>query len=497
MTIPWTTDPGGYFVRQGHIGGALSDLRTIHKASGTADADRVALVNQFANLTESGGIYREEDFAAKVANVFGSETLLTGYYRGGTDIRAALQTLAQNVTKRMVRRDNPQIFGDENNPDALELASKELYRQMVAASQTVKAHTVSAASVADLGGFTPTGNGAIAVSVKRGDGLSSEALWAETIKGQCWEDGYSGKVISGSEIFRFTGYPFIPLSHPEYGSAANPNYFGSGCDIFIRAIDATRYIPLGGNCVRNGAFNDWLAGANSAPDRWSLTGTGGTDWRRSSTAYSGSYSLEFIGGTGVSPILHTIFDDEDFTPYKLLGVTQYCACFALKADVVPASGTFVAELTDSGGTVIADDAGTNNTSTITLSSGVTTSFVLQKFYFRTKKTISSGTRLRLKVGTAIPGGTSIFLGHVAVAPMIPLYPGGPEVLAFSGSTPWVGAANRPRDAYTFAMSNDYGGASHRLASFQTLLADTHGFMKMGVQLPTAGSPTIDNALITV
>ena len=58
------------------------------------------------------------------------------------------------------------------------------------------------------------------------------------------------------------------------------------------------------NSVRNGAFEAWSAGRSSAPDAWSLEGTGASVARDGTTVKRGAYSAALTSGAGNSADLH-------------------------------------------------------------------------------------------------------------------------------------------------------------------------------------------------
>lgn len=72
--------------------------------------------------------------------------------------------------------------------------------------------------------------------------------------------------------------------------------------------------------------------------------------------------------------------------------------------------------------------------------------------FRTPATLPPNVYLRIRIHTAISGGTSVYLDEVCLIPMTKLYTGGIYAAAFSGRTYW-----RLNDTGTITVTNDAAG----------------------------------------
>jgi hypothetical protein len=110
----------------------------------------------------------------------------------------------------------------------------------------------------------------------------------------------------------------------------------------------------------------------------------------------------------------------------------------------------------------------------------------QEFSFRLPATAKNPVYLRILATAAIPTGASVFFSEAAIAKGSKLYAGGPTVAIFSGRDPTL-----ENDSWTITVGNDYGG------NWQTWYNRVFGMASLELLLPTGGTPTIDDSLITV
>lgn len=173
-------------------------------------------------------------------------------------------------------------------------------------------------------------------------------------------------------------------------------------------------------------------------------------------------------------------------------LTQYAFCCRMLADVVPAAGVITVDLVDGiGGTVIADEEGTNNAFTIDCTA-LTTSFTAQTGVFRTPRVLPAAVYLRIRISTGVSSGTSIFIDHAALGEMTELYAGGPSAAIFSGKTPFrAGAGQVLPDRFTLTATNDRAG------EFQEWFDRNFQMREKGLLLPsnTGGTETQADSLI--
>ena len=447
---------GGLFTRIGLLGGILNSLKTYR---GTPLPGKVD--------TYSDQFNSDKEFVDSLYSY------LSGGQEAFSGFLASLKAQAESYLIEMVNADNPQ-------PDkGVETALIELIRQMEASSDDVNASTVSPGSLVPDSGNS--GDGSIGISTYTARGRICENLLAEDIVITCIADAQEGEVTSGQESFSAVG-------EFSEGDALRWNWpDGSAASIGLTCIDATLDATDGNNLLTNGDMEDWTS---NVPNSWALdVGVAGTDIaRESTTKYAGTYGAKFIGGTATLTAIKQRFTTASTTTatnIDLAPLRQYCLNFVAKVDVVPASGVLTVALVNASGTVLTDDSGNACSFTTSLPS-LTTSWRHVSGALRTPRVLPSEIWVRLKITTAIPAGTNLFLDHVSFAEMIEFYPQGPSLLAFSGATAFA-----REDWFLQPVTNTAGG-------FQRLFDRLFGMRDLGLLLPsdTGGTETISDALIT-
>jgi len=454
MTIP-LTGTGGLFTRLGKIGRLVKDINVYQLSTFTNDLE--AIVAQYDT---------ERDLAAPLTQSGDGGKLAVGGFSG------QLTTAAIGTINRMVFRDNPQL-----SRDSIFISLSELIRQMIGAN-TVKACTITGS----VSAITGTGNGVVVFSTKRADGLVQENTFAETALLKCTADSQSGGATAGNETFLFSGDAAQPSAfHPEWP-------LGSGASQSFTATDASKDNSAN-NLLTNSDFETFTV-ANT-PDKWTIAaGVAGTDvFSEASVVYTGTKALKLAGGTATNTSLTQTFNLTAGTLGKLKPTTEYAHNFFTKVDVVPASGVLTVDLIDGSNAVINDDQGVANSYTVALN-GLITSYAAKNGVFRTPKLLPTTIKLRFRLSTVLPGGSNLFLDHMGFTEMKKLYPGGPFFAVFSGATAYL-----LNDFYSVTFTNDRGGASN-LNTFQTKFDQWFNMRQLELLLPSAGSPTISDSLLT-
>ncbi len=413
--------------------------------------------------------------------------------RQSSGTMAGWVTVAQNILQGFVLADNPGYGG---TPEA---ALEYLREQFVTQSASVAECTVSATVTADpLNDGTPL----VVCTTTRGDGVSLQNLVAESTTLIVTNDSYTGTATRGQEDWQWVGAPNI--SSRGTGVAVGLYDFdwpqGSGASISGNFVSAGQDATSGGNLLTNGDFESWTGSAPAVLDNWYLeTGTWGTSIQRSGATdgIDGGYCVQFNTGATLNCLEQQFDSTTTSGAVATAGTTAECPNYSTlvvalwtKAAGVISGGVLTVSLVDGSGTVIADQAGTNNSQTLALT-GLSTSWTGRSFVFRTPVKLPSTVKLRVKVTTAL-AGAALLVDYAAAAVPAALYTGGASVVAFSNPADPVVAAPDP-DAWTIAMANNRAGASY-CATWQALIQRL--FQSQTVILSYSGAPTIADTLIT-
>lgn len=246
---------------------------------------------------------------------------------------------------------------------------------------------------------------------------------------------------------------------------------------------ATITIANGENAslVSNGGFDTWTS-AIVEPTGWTISpGTAGTTVVRSTSNYRGTYSLQFAGNGSQLTALH-----QDVVA-NLLPNRVYCLGFWAKRSAGAAAGVLQARLTDSTGTTIQNDQGVDNLLSITVSSGLTTSYAFKSVFFQTPRILPTEVRLSFDLSTAVTNGETVNVDLGSLVAATQLYAGGPFCAIFSGDT-----QSAQGDYYEIAVTN-----SHGTGSFIPSLDRIFGLRQLGLRFPsTLGTPVSPDSLIS-
>lgn len=453
------TGTGGLFTRLGKIGASLNNVNGFRAGTAPASATTWGSGGPAIDCIDVNADEIEAQYASS------RQELVDALYTNRDGLKSAmgswqsyLRTLARSTLIQMVDDDTTLESKSVSN------AMAALIEQMEDDSDSVDASATAASSAA---GASNNGDGVVAVTVKGGDGVAREYLFAETIAVKCTSDSQTGSATEGSETFTVAGDRIVadPLSHLWPG--------GSGASTTLTANDASSTSQL----VTNGDFEDFTT---NTPDGWTVAvGAAGTDIfaAGSGDAYEGSNGLE-LTGTGGAP-LSEIYQSVTLEP----NTVYHFNCYVKKSASL-AAGVLQIDLHD-GSSVIADDASTNNAATIAHGT-VTTSFASFSGTFITPRVLPSTTRVRVKITTALTSGESLFVDHLCLVKAKELYTGGPYATCFSGATKFI-----KDDKFTITVTNGLEGG------FQQLFDRLFDMRALGLQLPSdsGGSETINDNLI--
>lgn len=350
-------------------------------------------------------------------------------------------------------------------------ALKLLISQMVSANETVKANTVSA-SVAT--GSTNTGTAVCLASVKGPTGKDREYVIAEALTLTALNDSQSATATAGRESWSITGV----VSQPDQLSWDWPKGSAVSTVLTAAAVDGSAQKLV------NGDFEDFTT---NDPDYWEIVvGTATTHIARAAAPFTGTYSLSFIGdGSTLTAIRQEFADSTNGNSYSLLPSTVYAFNCWVKMSATPGAGVLAATLTDSSGTTMTNDASASQQITKDLT-GVSTSWVNFGGFFQTPSVLPSTPHyLKLHLTTALSSSRTLYIDDATFILPTLTYIGGPYLAVFPGATATV-----KNDTFSVTVANDWGG------KFQKYFQIFFDLRNLGLQLPSSGSPTIDEALVS-
>lgn len=385
-----------------------------------------------------------------------------------------LTGLAQATLLQMAADDAPQ-------PDAtVATALKYLIAQMVGNSDSVKKPTVAVSSAA---GGSNTGTGVLAVSSTGKDGLQLDYLFAEALVATCTSDAQVGST-AGQEPFSVAGVV------AESNELQWDFPLGSGASTTLTTVDANLN-NTGGNVLQNSGWATFTT--TDTPDNWPIaTGSAGTSVKQAtgSNVYRGTSALSFVGDGAELTSIQQPFNTTPSTAagfggtsYQPLPNTVYALSLNHKVSASASSGVLQVALVDGSGSVINDAAGTANSFTVDLTT-LSTSFSNTTGFFRTPAVLPTTIKLRLKLTTALQSGKTAYLSNLAMTPATQLYSGGPFAAIFAGSVNFISL-----DKFTVTVKNKYD------SQFQLLMESLFGMRALGLQIPSASSPTVADTLI--
>ena len=501
---------------------------TLTKASGTGDATiTFASFVEFALWGASGPVIKNALGTESMYNDIFTILSASGVFsllptaqslpalQGLDAVHAALkQALVVDATSFLILTVNNAV--PQTQPTSLEAALIAEIQQMQTATASVKRCVVSSTVAA---GADNTGTATVYASLYDPNGLLLEYSNAEIITLQCTQDQNSG-AVAGSEQ--------ITITSPAAATSTLSNLWpqGSGLNLTTTVVDPTQGNGQGnGNLLTGsttatnvGIFKAWSAGLPVACIV--LTDPGNVS-DGTTAAYSGAaHCLQFTGnagGTDLHTAVYQPFANNGVTggsTQELLPNTVYNFYCQIVTSAVPAAGAIGFSLTDGANNVLNNNAGVPNTISVLLTSaGIdTTSYVPVTGSFQTPTIMpSTGVRLRIEATTQVSTSTNVFMDFFALVQAASngpamlvgggnyggLYAGGPYLSVFRGNVDLVRYVSPTLgDAWTATIANNNGSSSPTPLSMQTMANQFFGLANLGLILPSASSPTIQNSLIS-
>lgn len=358
-----------------------------------------------------------------------------------------------------------------------------LIRQMDTDSETVDGQTVSKSALAV--GASNNGNGKFLYSFTCPNilvGTTNEwpNIRSEVLEVRCIEDGSSGSLSRGSEVFQVRGQPAYPNLDYRWPAGS-----GTNMQIVSTCASVDNGFP-GQNILHNSDFEDQTS---NLADRFTVSsGAAGTEFLTETTAanvYRGSSSVK-MAVTGSTFKIRQRMADFSGTLGRLTADRSYVISVAMKKDA-GATGTFRISVQDASGNII--DSGAFLLSTTI--SAITTSFDIYSATLRAPRVVPSECYLVIETTVAIATAAAYF-DEVILAEMMPIAPGGEAISIIAGSSNWA-ADDFAR--YYFTNNGDAYTTGKFVRAFDRLF-DMYG---KGLSLPPnySGTETISDSLIAL
>jgi hypothetical protein len=446
VTIAFTST-GGLYTRLGEFGQEY--LRVVTTYGSALDTQVEAIRDQF----ETGAQ------ASVIDNIYTNRNAYKQVHSGWL---GTLQSYMQNVTIEQVNDDTPLLSKTLSN------AVLELIRQMKVNSESVSAPTVSQ-SVAYWGSNIGDAQFVCSLTNQFGDQLN--CVFPEDIKFTCTADAASG-ATQFREVFTITGEPPLAITNQNWPG-------GSGASGSITLTDADQT-----GLIANGGLELWAIPTAMAPNWTVVTGTAGTNITRTTSSKRGNYAIRLNSDGSTLLAFKQQLNTALIRPNRV----YHFGCWA-KIDTLDASGIVRFRLADGNGTTIANDATTSQTYTRNTNGQIGTSYTFISTSFQTPRQLpSSGVFLEIGFTTSPANTRTVDFDLISIVEASQLYAQGPFITAYSAATP-----NAVGDFATATIANNAPNASWNRAMQRWL-----GLTSLGSQfyLPTSGSPTIADALLT-
>jgi len=481
MTIPFTGN-GSLFKTWGHLGGLLWNvnglLGTVAPSPGSAWGASGPTINDLNDNINN----IVADFQANANIAAQTDTIYSQLRNGLRSVNQGtlnlIRTFAQNVVINLASADQvPNPLTGLTLQQSLALAIS----QMKAGGFYINPSTITTTATA---GGSNNGNGVLVVSPLRGDGTNQQYLYNETINLTCTSDSQLSSGTLNRETFNYAS------AASETTSLAWDWPLGSSSSGSLTAIDSASGSP---NLITNGSFETYTIA--NIPDGWTyVIGAAGTDYlKNTTTVFDLAASLQIVQTAGV------LLDEMYFPLTGLSPDTVYCINLWMRKTNAAETGIVRFDLYD-GTSTINNDAAIANSFTQNVASLSNTAWTAVNGFFVTPKLLPATIRLRVKVTTALGGGTNavdgVLLDRMAFVVPTPLYGstrGGPLAALFSAGS--GGAGTNPaskfilNDTFAVTVANNYGG------KFQKLLWQLFDPASLGLQFPYTGSTLINDNLI--
>tara|TARA_R110002020_G_scaffold448897_1_gene661814 strand:- start:507 stop:1847 length:1341 start_codon:yes stop_codon:yes gene_type:complete len=437
---------------------------------------------QYTNLFEIIGEYvqRINDFVTIISDLETDRTQIEtemqansapiNLYRDNTDTFEGFKSSALSWISTLTSKANDVLNNDELVLDNFNTTSgwngilTELIADMATASQTIKSNTVTIGSVTAAKTNSTAGTvlldkvldgynspSSAFSSYEDYNGLDSElAPTSDSLQIICTKDSVTGNSTLDKETFEWGG----TIGSEVYTTDVS----GSNSGPTLRPLDSKT-----ATYFTNADFETWTDG--------STLGTWTKDLSpaptRSASPYKGTYALSFVGNGSSAWKLTQSLASGAVNRYR-----RYCLACYIKGQSGISSGELEITLEGTGFTASSSEKISLNAAAL----AAATDWTLKHFYINMPTEIPSDFKLAINMTNTLTSGKTVLVDALNFGPVD--YHGGINAVIVSGAGKF-----RKDDKFTFAVSNNNSGV------FQTF------FRKgIGIQLPSAGSPTIADAL---
>ena len=450
-----------------------------------AYAEQVRELNYFLYLDYLTSLTTDFDgsgYQSTIANLQPLGNIQTGI--ANTMAIPLYQGIQASITDFIIKSiQNGEGIYDGTLPTAL----RTLRDVMVANTKSFR--TVNTSSITYTATSGNQGNGTVLVTAYRpaSSTVFLQEMFHETIKGECIQGGNVSNF--GSATFTLTGLNSLAKTNMEYprGDTDITIYGGSGLKTNITCTSASVTSSNGSSGVSllsNGDFESW---SSNTPTNWTIvTGTAGTQVTQGTTPARGASALQFVGDGSTLTRIRQLIASSNGAPSSVSAETNYCIMFQAKV-AAAATGTVLVALRDAAGTVVGT-AITLNLATLT------TTYAIKSVAFSVARgSLPTTLYLDIYSTTAIQSAKTLMIDELIFAPMIPLYAGGPSVIAYSGSTDW-----NKDDKFSIAVvSNTSDGAGGYNGKFMKNFKRWCQTEALGIYLPVSATPTEADTKITL
>lgn len=286
------------------------------------------------------------------------------------------------------------------------------------------------------------------------NGLDSElALPADTLYVTCVADNPTSGRAEGQESFQVVGKPTsTPFSHQDGGSGPGPTFQTLNTYSIFSGLEFESF-------------------TSDIPDGWTVdAGDPGVHiLEETTTVYRGNAALKLVGDGSESSISLS----QELILSRVTPLRRYCLAGWVRGTAGMSAGTLTIQFEGTGYTATSSEKIELDSTAL----AAQTSYDVEHFYINMPQEIPEDMKLVIKL-TGTPSAHAVYLDGFAFGPVT--YHNGIHMAILAGAEKFLLG-----DRFTFDVTNDDNGV------IQAYFRDA-----FQVQLPSSGTPTIDDSLAT-